>query len=131
MVWQVVPQNWGELLYSQPYVPPTSAMSTNTVKTMIESMLFQRGEPGGGKKKFLSPVLIFLNMLCLREMVEKYYLEFYRIFIGAPPVSWVELLNSKANQPLGSAEYHTIDMIWSEDREQNHNTAGTFAHAVL
>jgi hypothetical protein len=52
---------------------------------MIESMLFQRGEPGGGKKKFLSPVLIFLNMLCLREMVEKYYLEFYRIFIGAPP----------------------------------------------
>jgi hypothetical protein len=82
MVWQEVPQKGDELVYCQVYAPPTSSDTVSRPSTANGNSLIQRGDSACGKKNFLSPVLIFWNMLCLRKMVGKYYFEFYRIYFG-------------------------------------------------
>ena len=77
------------------------------------SSLTQRDEPAGGKKKFLSPVFIFLNILCLRKMVEKWYLEFRGVLCSVKLMLIVGLNYPILKQInlLGSAKNHKIGII--------------------
>src|SRR3989338_2313631 len=50
MVWQVVPQNPGELVYSQACTAPTITNNVSTPRTPYGSTRTSRVDPAGGKK---------------------------------------------------------------------------------
>ena len=49
IVWQVVPQNVGELLYSQAYTPPVNNSTASTTRTAYGKISIQVGKPGHSK----------------------------------------------------------------------------------
>jgi hypothetical protein len=54
IVWQVVPQNCGEFVYSQVCIPPASNMSERMPSVAYGRIINQSGVLGQGEKNFLT-----------------------------------------------------------------------------
>jgi len=61
IVWQLVPQNAGELVYSHPYAAAVSNIRVNTPRTAYGKTRNHVGVPSGGKKNDLILLRIFFT----------------------------------------------------------------------
>jgi hypothetical protein len=66
IVWHEVPQNSGELVYSQPYAAAVSKINVSNPSVAYGATLSHVGDPAGGKKNlFIAINIFFINIFLL------------------------------------------------------------------